>query len=252
MPREYTVTELANLKVHEYADMFPMMGAEQEGGKSTPGGLIRLAEDMRVNGCHTPVVIHNNQLLDGRNRVAAAKLAKLTSLPAFEYTGSDPLMYVLSLNLHRRHLSLEQLSVLGRRIAEPLAERAAERQASGTSASDDAKVGKTSKLVSEALGGAISQVTLERAWAVQDRSPQLWRDVERKARSINDAYNTMQGPKQSPVRSISTVLGLAETAYIRLIDFIDEAYKIGASKDDLRDLANMGRNITQAAEKRYG
>ncbi len=75
-----------------------------------------LADDIMENGLHQPIVMYQGQILDGRNRYQACLLSGLE--PEFaQYEGDDPLNYVLSLNLHRRHLTTSQRASLGVEIA---------------------------------------------------------------------------------------------------------------------------------------
>jgi hypothetical protein len=87
------------LKVHPAADIFPMMSDEE---------LADLAEDIKENGLLHPLVIDaEGQLIDGRNRHAACKLAGIE--PRFEsLNGHDPLAYIASANLKRRNLTKGQ------------------------------------------------------------------------------------------------------------------------------------------------
>ena len=95
------------MEYHQIANIFPMMG-EQE--------LEELADDIMENGLHQPIVMYQGQILDGRNRYQACLLSGLE--PEFaQYEGDDPLNYVLSLNLHRRHLTASQRASLGVEIA---------------------------------------------------------------------------------------------------------------------------------------
>tara|TARA_Y100000310_G_scaffold258431_1_gene266836 strand:+ start:439 stop:1503 length:1065 start_codon:yes stop_codon:yes gene_type:complete len=84
-----------------------MMGEEELG---------ELADDIMLNGLHQPIVLYQGQILDGRNRYQACELAGIES-DCTEYEGDDPLGYVLSLNLHRRHLTASQRAALAAEIA---------------------------------------------------------------------------------------------------------------------------------------
>jgi hypothetical protein len=70
--------------------------------------LRRLADDIKANGLRHPIVLDTQgRVLDGRNRLAACRIAGVG--PTFEtYDGDDPVGYVLSANNERRHLSLPQ------------------------------------------------------------------------------------------------------------------------------------------------
>ena len=62
-------------------------------------------------GLHHPIVFYEDQILDGRNRFRACMMARVD--PEFvDYQGDAPLSYVLSLNLHRRHLTVSQRAYL--------------------------------------------------------------------------------------------------------------------------------------------
>jgi hypothetical protein len=56
------------------------------------------------------------ELLDGRNRVRACAIAGVT--PTTRTESSEPWAYVISTNVHRRHLSEAQRAMIGARIAE--------------------------------------------------------------------------------------------------------------------------------------
>ena len=83
---------------HPIASMFPLIGGDE---------LDQLREDIRDHGLREPIVIYEGKILDGRNRWRACIHAGVE--PRFErYEGDDPLAYVVSLNLRRRHLSTDQ------------------------------------------------------------------------------------------------------------------------------------------------
>ena len=86
------------MKVFPAADLFPML---------PPDELQQLAEDIKANGLNNPIVIATidgeEMLVDGRNRLAACKIAKVE--PATRHlNGEDPTDFVFSQNIARRHL----------------------------------------------------------------------------------------------------------------------------------------------------
>jgi ParB-like nuclease domain len=89
----------SEMKVHPAADVFPMMSEEE---------LADLAQDIKTNGQMLPIIVDkDNLLIDGRNRLAACKLAEIE--PRFEsLNGHDPLAYIASANLKRRNLTKGQ------------------------------------------------------------------------------------------------------------------------------------------------
>jgi len=95
------------MEYHEYANLFPMVtGSDFEG----------LKEDIKENGLLNPVVLYEGKILDGRNRFRACQ--EIGQQPEFEdYEGDNPLEYVISLNLHRRHLNESQRAMVAARLA---------------------------------------------------------------------------------------------------------------------------------------
>lgn len=87
-------------KPHPAAKLFPMMSDAE---------LKDLAADIQTNGQHDPIIITSEDLvLDGRNRLAACELAGVepeVELWDREDDGISPTAWVISKNLHRRHLS---------------------------------------------------------------------------------------------------------------------------------------------------
>lgn len=77
--------------------------------------LEEMADDIRKNGLNDPIVQHEGKILDGRNRYLACLKAGVE--PTFaDYRGDEPLEYVVTKNLHRRHLTPSQLSVAAQKV----------------------------------------------------------------------------------------------------------------------------------------
>lgn len=92
------LTKVDEMPVHPAAEVFPMLDEE---------ALQELAEDILQNGLQVPVVIdRDGVLIDGRNRLAACKIAGVD--PRFETLDGDPLAYIISANVNRRHLNVGQ------------------------------------------------------------------------------------------------------------------------------------------------
>lgn len=92
---------------HPIAEIFPIMGEDE---------IQALAADIKKNGCRQEILIHEDKILDGRNRYRACKIAGVD--PVFRrFTGKDPLQFVLSLNLHRRHLDTSQRAMVAAKIS---------------------------------------------------------------------------------------------------------------------------------------
>jgi len=105
------------LEFHPLANLFPLIEGMD---------FDRLVEDVRANGLLDKIVILDGKILDGRNRYRAAIEAGVLkrigqSEPAhfrhfnLEAEG-DPLIWVLSKNLHRRHLNDGQRAAVAAEI----------------------------------------------------------------------------------------------------------------------------------------
>ena len=87
------------MNYHPAAELFPLMqGAD----------FAELVADMAEHGQREPVVTYDGLILDGRNRWRACQELGLVPV-CREWDGvGDPESFVVSLNLHRRHLDSEQ------------------------------------------------------------------------------------------------------------------------------------------------
>lgn len=106
---------------HPAAELFPMM---------TDAERKSLVDDIRKNGLVEPVIMFGPRLLDGRNRWKACIEAGV-EVRVRDWNGPDPVSYVRSLNLHRRHLTPSQRAALAVKV-EPVYAEAAEKKTRGT------------------------------------------------------------------------------------------------------------------------
>jgi hypothetical protein len=98
---------MTEIEFHPLADIFPMLGPKEQ---------MELSNDIKANGLREPIVLHEGKILDGRNRYEAAFMAGIE--PKFkDFDGSDPLAFVISANLTRRHLNDEQRALIADKIA---------------------------------------------------------------------------------------------------------------------------------------
>ena len=95
---------MTDRQFHEVASIFPLMG---------DGDLLSLAEDIEANGLREPIWLHpDGSIIDGRNRYLACEKAGVA--PSFrEWNEKGSLVaFVVSLNLHRRHLTTSQMAMV--------------------------------------------------------------------------------------------------------------------------------------------
>jgi ParB-like chromosome segregation protein Spo0J len=91
---------------HELANIFPMTGSE---------AYAQLRDDIKKYGLLEPITVWDNKILDGRNRAKACM--ELGIEPVYvEYTGNDPVGFILSKHIHRRQMTQSQLAMLVKKL----------------------------------------------------------------------------------------------------------------------------------------
>jgi ParB-like chromosome segregation protein Spo0J len=98
-----------DLKAHPAADVFPMMSGPE---------LMTLGADIARNGQQHSIKLWNGLIVDGRNRYEACRAAGVP--PAVEdidfKSEGECIRYIMSENIHRRHLTDEQRDLIGARL----------------------------------------------------------------------------------------------------------------------------------------
>jgi hypothetical protein len=88
---------MKNYRFHPLSEIFPVLQEEE---------LNELADDIKERGLLAPVTLYQEKILDGRNRYMACRIAKVE--PRFRECKGDPIAFVISANVLRRHLSASQ------------------------------------------------------------------------------------------------------------------------------------------------
>jgi hypothetical protein len=95
------------MEFHEIARVFPLLEGKE---------FDSLCRDIASNGLLEPIWTYQGKILDGRNRYRACVAVGIE--PRFrEYNGNNPLGFVISLNLERRHLNESQRAVIASKLA---------------------------------------------------------------------------------------------------------------------------------------
>lgn len=95
------------MKFHPLSELFPLMQGRE---------FDELVADIKAHGLREPITTLDGMILDGRNRWRACEAAGAEPRTC-EYHGEDPLGWVISLNLHRRHLDESQRAMVAAKIA---------------------------------------------------------------------------------------------------------------------------------------
>jgi hypothetical protein len=100
--------EAQKYEVHPAATLFPMMTDDEFEG---------LKQDILENGQREHVVFWCGALLDGRNRMRACEELGIDPVVFELPEDKDPWKYVISHNLHRRHLTTSQRAMVASKLA---------------------------------------------------------------------------------------------------------------------------------------
>ena len=98
------------MKHHRFTELWPMLEGTE---------LIKLREDIEAHGQRMAILTYNGEILDGRNRERACEAAGIKPYyeKAHAKTDDEALDLVLSLNEHRRHLTMEQRAFAAEKLA---------------------------------------------------------------------------------------------------------------------------------------
>lgn len=97
-----------NYPIHPAAELFPLMTDEEFAG---------LKEDIRRNGQCEKILILKGSLIDGRHRLRACRELGIEPDVCEMAVDIDPVAWVLSHNLHRRHLTTAQRAMVAEKLA---------------------------------------------------------------------------------------------------------------------------------------
>lgn len=174
------------VRFHEYANVFPMLTGE---------ALEAFDQDVKENGVREPIVFYQGYLLDGRNRYMAARRWGI-EYPYVEYEGENPLAYVISLNLTRRHLTESQRGMAASKLE-------AFRHGDNQHTAGDANLhlldrGEAARIMN------VSERTVATAAKVRDAgAPELVEAVETGKVSVSAAAVITELPKEEQVEVVA-------------------------------------------------
>lgn len=141
------------MKFHPYSDIFPKLSDSE---------LRELADDIKANGLHEQIWTYKNQILDGRNRFSACVLAGVKAVfRTFKGSDADALAFVVSANIHRRHLTVEQRAFAASRIA--ALREGANQHSSVKAAINDEPASRDASSKSPTQGAAAEQLGVSRS-----------------------------------------------------------------------------------------
>ena len=136
---------------HPLANIFPLIEGQ---------AYQDLMADVLKHGVREPISLFEGKILDGRNRYRAAT-AMGVPCDFRSYEGKDAAAFVISLNLHRRHLSESQRAMVAAKLA---------NLGNGQRASPIGEGAVTQQVAADMLN--VGKRSVERAREVLEQNPQ--------------------------------------------------------------------------------
>lgn len=223
------------MKAHPLAAIFPPLDE---------ASAQALANDIQLRGLLHPIVLLDGAILDGVHRYRACQQAGVE--PRFEeYNGPDPAGYVISINLHRRHLppgvragivAAAQNWSLAQNAGRPIT----------------LPYGRVSTVAERATVAGVGERTQARADRIARADPELARKVAHGEVSLQDAVEKATGRRpgrgeQKPAASIERITQL-EAEIERVRDGAAEAVAMAETAREVLD-GDAAKTILQLREQ---
>lgn len=250
-----------NHRLHPAAGLLPKMSDEE---------YEALKEDIRTKGLRDPITLTaDGSILDGRHRQRACDETGVQ--PRYDtYRGRDPIGYVLSKNLRRRHLTQSQLGVIAVEAEAMYAEAAAKRRdegrrRGGLTSPNSSTIARrsTSERPKTALGEAakavgVSAPTAERAKRVKKEDPDLYEKVKEGEVTVTAAVDQLKQRDADPEPNGSKSRAAVAKRRERIREMAGSGYtsdqiagEVGMAEETVRQIAR-DEGITIVADKVVG
>lgn len=169
---------------HPLANIFPLISGQS---------FDDLVADIKLHGVREPIWLYEGQILDGRNRWAAAQAAG-AECQTREYRGDDPLAFVLSLNLKRRQLSASELAFVALEIEKVEAQRAQVRMLAGVRPDPVEQIPQGSGKARDAAAAAVgvNPRYVQDAKRLEGRAPDLAAEVKIGNKTLTQAVRELK------------------------------------------------------------
>jgi len=213
------------MELHPLCTLFPRLaGAEFESLKA----------DIIAHGQREPIVVQNGLILDGGNRYRACVEAGIEPTIK-EFNGADPVAFVLSANLHRRHLTPGQQAA----IVASAQDWTRAHGAGGDRKSDQAATLPLDSVADRAAQSGASERTQRMADKVAKESPELAKQVAHGEISLPKAL------EQITPRAAKPELAPVEPETEHAPDLVSE---LEAADKEIRRLSSLIEQLTSDSD----
>jgi len=169
------------IESHKIADLFPMMDEFD---------FANLNKDISTNGYDSerPIVLYEGKILDGRNRYKSC-IENNINPTTIQYKGSNPVEYVISTNLNRRHLNSSQRACISVDALPLFEEEAKKRMTIGMNQYSPTELIQEGKGESTEQAGKIAGVSgryVAEAKRLKEESPDSFESVRKGEKTITE------------------------------------------------------------------
>jgi hypothetical protein len=186
-------TNVDKLEPHLLADVFPLLEGKE---------LQELADDIKKNGLLEPIMLFQGKILDGRNRYNAVKLAEYKLEPheveVFENIGGDPVEFVISKNIKRRHLTPDQRAMIAAELYDklPKQQHGGDRKSRVPNSTLEDLPSAGSQLKKVATKMEVSTKQVKRASSIKHKDPKKAAQVKTGTKKMVEAEQELNTKKQ--------------------------------------------------------
>ena len=207
-----TEVENGRLSLHELATLFPPMTDEE---------IADLKTDISQNGVHQPIAVWQDSIIDGRHRYHVCQ--ELGIEPPLRHLpdDADPVAFVVSANMNRRHLTASQRAMIGEEL----------RNLEGAHTQDinSGEAAKTSTEVSGAFTQSevrdklgVSLGSLSRAARVRERGIEpITQAVKSGLVTVRDADRVVDRDQDTQLEALEAVVGGEARTLLSAVNTID-------------------------------
>jgi len=227
-----------NYELHHLCTLFPRLAGKE---------FDALCADIKANGLREPIVLHEGQILDGGNRYRACVEVGIN--PVFrQFEGDGIVSFVLSANLHRRHMSPGQQAAIVASAQNWARARARGGNGSNQHAQKEQKCNVAPLITAQdrAAESGASIRTQKMADKVAKADPELVRKVAHGEVTLPQAIRKVEGKATRPAKPSKP----AKPALDMLYEGEDLSDALNGSVDELLDDLQEKDKTIDALEER--
>lgn len=219
---------MSDLEYHPLANIFPIIEGKE---------FDDLVADIRTHGVREPIWLYEGKVIDGRNRHRAS-IAAGADCPMRTYDGADPIGFVISLNLHRRHLNESQRAMVAAKIANMA-------QGERTDVQPSANLRKVSQERAAEMLNVSERSVTSAAKVKETATPELIREVERGAVSVSAAAEIATLSKDEQAE----VVARGKDEIIRQANRIRREEKEKRREERVQEVATLAAQVDATSER---